>query len=112
MLTNRCVRFFSGILTKAELEGISSHLSSWTVNGHLSINNRFTFNDFKEAWEFMELVAKVADQHDHHPEWTNVYNRIDVNLTTHDAGGITKKDLWLAKFMDKAELLVKHEHED
>src|SRR5574343_12318 len=107
MLINRSARFFSGILSKAALEGLSSTLSSWTVNSHLSLTKRFTFKDFKEAGEFMELLAKVADQHDHHPELTNVYNRIDVNLTTHDAGGITKKDLWLAKFMDKAELLVK-----
>lgn len=107
-----CLRMFSKLLTPTELKGLSTTLSSWTVNSNQSVSKQFNFKDFKEAWEFMELVAKVADEHDHHPEWTNVYNKVNVSLTTHSEGGLTKKDLWLAGFMDKAELLVRHEHED
>lgn len=105
-------RSFSKIISEAELNNLGKSLGSWTVNSNKSLSKQFNFKDFKEAWEFMELIAKVADEHDHHPEWTNVYNKISVNLTTHSEGGITKKDVWLAGFMDKAEQLVKHEHED
>lgn len=55
------------------------------------------FQDFSMAWGFMSRVALLAEQQDHHPEWVNVYNRVDIALVTHDAGGITDKDLALAE---------------
>lgn len=61
----------------------------------------FKFADFKAAFAFMTKVATEADRRDHHPDWTNVYNRVTIRLTTHDAGGLTQKDLDLADFIDK-----------
>lgn len=62
----------------------------------------YHFTDFNAAFGFMARVALKAEQMNHHPEWSNVYDRVDVTLTTHDAGGITALDLKLAAFMDKA----------
>jgi 4a-hydroxytetrahydrobiopterin dehydratase len=62
----------------------------------------FKFADFNEAFGFMTRVALMADKLDHHPEWFNVYNRVEVLLTTHDADGVTDLDVTLAKFMDAA----------
>jgi len=59
------------------------------------------FRDFSEAFAFMTRVALLAEKFDHHPEWTNVYNRVEVVLTTHDAGGVTAKDIELATLIDK-----------
>ncbi|MEZ5987164.1 MAG: 4a-hydroxytetrahydrobiopterin dehydratase [Hyphomonas sp.] len=64
------------------------------------ITRTFRFDDFKQAFAFMTAVAMKAEQMDHHPEWFNVYNRVDVVLTTHDADGVTTLDLELAGFMD------------
>jgi len=65
-----------------------------------AIKRSFKFNDFKEAFGFMTQAALVAERMDHHPEWRNVYNRVEVVLTTHDAGGVTRRDIDLAKAMD------------
>jgi 4a-hydroxytetrahydrobiopterin dehydratase len=68
-----------------------------------AVKKMYTFNDFNEAWGFMSQVALAAEKADHHPEWFNVYSRVEVTLTTHDippAGGLSKKDLALADFMD------------
>ena len=62
----------------------------------------FVFEDFNEAFGFMTRVAIAADKADHHPEWFNVYNRVDVTLTTHDAGGLSDRDVALARFIEKA----------
>lgn len=67
-----------------------------------AIQRTFRFKDFNEAFGFMTRVALRADQLDHHPEWFNVYNRVDVILTTHDADGVTDLDVSLASFMDEA----------
>ena len=64
---------------------------------HEAIRKRFTFGDFSEAFGFMTRVALAAEHADHHPEWSNVWNRVDIALTTHDAGGLTAKDVALAK---------------
>jgi 4a-hydroxytetrahydrobiopterin dehydratase len=79
-----------------------ARLTGWrAVDGRDAIVKEFRFKDFNEAFGFMTRVALYADKHDHHPEWANVYNRVDVTLTTHDAGGVTDKDVALAHFMDQ-----------
>lgn len=65
-----------------------------------AITRRITFPDFSAAFAFMTRVALAAEQADHHPEWSNVWNRVDVLLTTHDAGGLTQKDVDLAAKID------------
>jgi len=67
-----------------------------------AICKTFRFKDFNEAFGFMTRVALKADQLDHHPEWFNVYDRVEVTLATHDADGVTELDVTLAKFMDEA----------
>ncbi len=79
-----------------------SALSGWSdVEGRDAIRRVFQFKDFNEAWGFMNRVALVAEQMDHHPEWFNVYNKVDVTLSTHDAGGLTALDVTLATKMDE-----------
>jgi 4a-hydroxytetrahydrobiopterin dehydratase len=67
-----------------------------------AITREFVFPDFNRAFAFMTQVALAAEKADHHPEWSNVYNKVSVTLTTHDAGGVTQKDLDLARFADEA----------
>jgi 4a-hydroxytetrahydrobiopterin dehydratase len=78
-----------------------SQLEGWAaVSGKDAIGKTFKFADFNEAFGFMTRVALKADQLDHHPEWFNVYNRVEVVLTTHDADGVSELDVTMAKFMD------------
>lgn len=65
-----------------------------------AIVRRFTFRDFNEAFGFMTRVALLADKADHHPEWSNVWNRVDILLTTHDAGGLSTRDIQMAQAID------------
>ena len=67
-----------------------------------AIARSLTFADFNTAFGFMTRVALLADKVDHHPEWSNVYNRVQVLLTTHDAGGVTQRDIDMARFVDEA----------
>jgi 4a-hydroxytetrahydrobiopterin dehydratase len=67
-----------------------------------AITREFVFADFNRAFAFMTQVALAAEKADHHPDWSNVYNKVRVTLTTHDAGGVTQKDLDLARFADEA----------
>jgi 4a-hydroxytetrahydrobiopterin dehydratase len=67
-----------------------------------AIRRALVFADFNTAFGFMTRVALLADKVDHHPEWSNVYNRVDILLTTHDAGGVTQRDLDMARFIDDA----------
>ena len=67
-----------------------------------AITRSLTFTDFNAAFGFMTRVALLADKVDHHPEWSNVYNRVEVLLTTHDAGGVTNRDVDMARFIDQA----------
>ncbi len=67
-----------------------------------AIARSLTFADFNAAFGFMTRVARLADKVDHHPEWSNVYNRVQVLLTTHDAGGVTQRDIDMARFIDEA----------
>jgi 4a-hydroxytetrahydrobiopterin dehydratase len=79
-----------------------ARVSAWTmVNGRDAITRSFKFTDFNAAFGFMARAALVAEKLDHHPEWFNVYNRVDVVLSTHDAGGLTERDIKLAEAMDR-----------
>ena len=75
-------------------------LSGWSV-ANAKLRREFKFSNFVSAFGFMTRSALVAEKMDHHPEWFNVYNRVEVNLTTHDAGGITTLDLELARAMNE-----------
>lgn len=78
-------------------------LSGWSmVEGRDAISKTFRFKDFNAAFGFMTRVALLAENLDHHPEWSNVYNRVEVVLATHDADGVTALDVEMAAFMDEA----------
>jgi 4a-hydroxytetrahydrobiopterin dehydratase len=80
-----------------------AHLPAWrATEGRDAIARTFQFADFDTAFAFMRRCALMAANLDHHPEWTNVYNRVEVVLTTHDAGGVTTLDMAMARFMDAA----------
>ena len=88
-------------LSGAERGEAIGKLAGWSeVDGRDAIAKSFKFKDFNEAFGFMSRVALVAEKMDHHPEWFNVYNKVDVTLSTHDAGGLTRKDIALAEAMD------------
>ena len=75
----------------------------WTLSKDaLSVSASLEFADFVAAWGFMTEVAIAAETLDHHPEWSNVWNRVDITLTTHDAGGLTEKDIALARAIKAA----------
>ena len=76
-------------------------LHGWAeAKGRDAITKTFQFKSFSQAWGFMSRVALYAEKADHHPEWTNVYGRVDVTLSTHSAGGVTEKDVALARKME------------
>lgn len=88
-------------LTEQERELVKAKLTAWDeVTGRDAIRRSYKFPDFKAAFGFMSAVAEIAEEMDHHPEWFNVYNRLDVTLSTHDAGGLTRLDADLAARMD------------
>jgi 4a-hydroxytetrahydrobiopterin dehydratase len=77
-------------------------LDGWSeVQGRDAISRTFIFADFNEAFGFMTRAALVAEKLDHHPEWFNVYDRVEVTLATHDAGGVTERDVALAEAMNR-----------
>ena len=85
---------------KARSDALAT-LKGWSeVQGRDAIQKSFKFADFNQAWGFMTRVALAADKADHHPEWSNVYNRVEILLSTHDAGGFSAKDVALARFID------------
>jgi 4a-hydroxytetrahydrobiopterin dehydratase len=89
-------------LDEAARKGLAARLPGWTMaTGRDAIQRTFKFKDFSEAFGFMARAALVAEKMDHHPEWTNVWNRVDVTLSTHSAGGLTELDVKLAEAMDK-----------
>ena len=88
-------------LTDAEREAALVRLPGWTLRADdLAISRDFRFADFAEAFAFMTRVALFADKADHHPEWSNVYNRVQITLTTHDAGGLSRRDITMAEAID------------
>lgn len=89
-------------MEKLGADKVVAKLSDWSVvDGRDAIRKVYEFADFNAAWGFMSRVAVKAEQMDHHPEWFNVWNKVDVTLATHDAGGVTELDLTLARFMDE-----------
>ncbi len=89
-------------LTEAERAEALATLPEWSLRADgLAIERRFRFSDFSEAFAFMSRVALLAEKHDHHPEWSNVYNRVAITLTTHDAGGLSARDVGMARAIDR-----------
>ena len=87
---------------KIELDHLLSQLNGWSsVDEKEAIFKKFVFSDFQQAFNAMTKIAEKAEEMNHHPEWFNVYNRLEVTLTTHDAGGVTTYDKELAEFIDK-----------
>src|SRR3974390_2915576 len=88
-------------LSAGERKSALAALPGWTdVQGREAIARTFVFKDFNEAFGFMSRAALVAEKHDHHPEWRNVYKTVEVVVATHDAGGVTERDIALAKAMN------------
>ena len=89
--------------TKIGAAAALAQLPGWSAaEGRDAIRRTFTFEDFNAAFGFMTRAALAAEKLDHHPEWFNVYNRVEVLLATHDADGVTELDVTLAKIMDEA----------
>jgi len=88
-------------LDAAERAALAAQLPGWAVMAERdAIRREFRFADFSEAFGFMARVALLAEKLDHHPEWFNVYNRVEIELTTHDAGGLSARDVALARAID------------
>ncbi len=88
-------------LTEAERAALAHDLPGWhPVAGRDAIARSFKFADFSAAWAFMSRVALLAEAQDHHPEWSNVYNKVEITLATHDAGGLSARDVRLARAID------------
>jgi 4a-hydroxytetrahydrobiopterin dehydratase len=89
---------------RLDVEQVLASLPSWRSHpgDRPAIARNLAFADFNAAFGFMTRVALLADKVDHHPEWFNVYNRVDIVLTTHDAGGVTQRDVDMARFIDEA----------
>jgi 4a-hydroxytetrahydrobiopterin dehydratase len=93
------------LLAEAERAEALKALPEWRYDGAArGIRRGFVFADFSEAFAFMTRVALAAEKLDHHPEWSNVWNRVEIALTTHDAGGLTRRDIALARIVDRLAL--------
>ena len=93
-------------LTDPEVTDALARLPGWNrVEGRSAIAKKFEFADFNAAWGFMSRVALAAEKQDHHPEWFNVWNRVEITLSTHDAGGLSARDVKLAEAIEK---VVRH----
>ena len=86
-------------LSATEIDAELSQIPGWRIHEG-KLHKEFLFDDFEGAFRFMTRVATAAEELDHHPEWKNVYNRVEVDLTTHDAGGLTRLDFELARSMN------------
>jgi len=88
-------------LTSKQLSELQNLQPGWTLSSDgNAVETEIVFTDFKAAWEFMKKIAVSAEQLNHHPEWSNVYNKVSIRLTTHDTGGLTTRDLQLAQAID------------
>ena len=89
-------------LSATERAGLLATLPAWQLlEGREAITRSFRFKDFSEAWGFMARVALLAEAQDHHPEWFNVWNRVEITLSTHDASGLSARDVRLAQAIDR-----------
>ncbi len=89
-------------LTEAERRDVLPRLNGWAmVEGRDAIAKRFVFRNFSSAFGWMTRVALAAERLNHHPEWTNVYRTVDVTLSSHDVGGLSRRDVELAQIMDQ-----------
>ena len=89
-------------LTREAAQAALQQLPEWTLaTDGRAMRRELVFADFKQAFGFMTQVALAAEQRDHHPDWRNVYNRLDISLSAHDAGGLTERDLSLARWIDE-----------
>jgi 4a-hydroxytetrahydrobiopterin dehydratase len=88
-------------LSQAEVDALLAAYPAWTLREDgLAIEREFKFKDFNQAFGFMTRVALYADKADHHPEWFNVYNRVRITLTTHDADGLSERDVAMARAIE------------
>ena len=88
-------------LDPAQRGAAIAELAGWNlVDGRDALTRTFAFADFSAAFGFMTRVALAAEKLDHHPEWSNVWNRVEITLSTHDAGGLTQRDVDLARIID------------
>ena len=87
-------------LPEAEINAELASLAGWSYRGG-KLHREFTFENFVQAWGFMSSCALVAEAMNHHPDWSNVWNRVTVDLMSHDAGGVTKNDIELARRMNQ-----------
>ena len=88
--------------TEAEITAGLATLPGWArVPGRSAITKSWQWADFSQAWGFMSRVALVAEQMNHHPEWSNVWNKVEIMLSTHDAGGLSARDVALARAIDQ-----------
>lgn len=83
-----------------ELQSVIAKLPGWAIREG-KLHREFQFSDFAHAFGFMATAAVLIEKKNHHPEWSNVYNRVKVDLTTHDAGGVTQRDVEFAELLDK-----------
>ena len=89
-------------LSDPQIENFLKPLNGWQRHKtRHAIIKSFKFKDFDAAWDFMSQIAIIAKNMDHHPEWSNIYNNVEILLTTHDAGGISQRDIETAKAIDK-----------
>ena len=89
-------------LNQKQIDNKFKDLEGWILNKNIQlISKSYKFNDFKEAFLWMTYISEEAERLNHHPEWKNVYNTVEIILTTHDVSGLSNKDFLLANFMDK-----------
>ena len=90
------------LLNSLERKQLHKNMPTWEfVDGVDAIHKNFNFKDFQQAFAFMTEVAAEAENQNHHPEWFNVWNRVEIRLSTHDSGGLTQKDVALANTIDQ-----------
>ena len=93
------IELMKNLLNDAELKDAQNLLPDWEVSGEF-LFRVFLFKNFVEAFDFMTAISSTAEEMNHHPDWANVYNKVEVRLSTHDSGGVTSLDVQLASVMD------------